>query len=369
MRTLILSLVLMFTCLFTKAQKESIRLTTNKFSQENLASSFNEPRVRLLNSHPLYTSANGITGFFVLYEKIDTLSFQDPYFQNNNKGDLITEGLAFYQKDKDQYRLLFANPDAFMCAGCNNMHDHEITVNKDTVALSMSWGPSAFGSNELFKFVFRKNTRKWQCVSYYQNGSNDAGEEHRTYKTYPNSINLYLDNFDGEEAPFDKKLKARQEIKFYYIPGKYKELLDTLKKLPVNDLPLLNLAFGKEDATRFCYDYTADKNSQTAVYQYSPDEHIDYKISKSNVVFVNDIGYFLEQANALDAAEVFISKVIEIFPDRMVAYLNLGDVYQKKKNPSLALSNYQTYVSLMHKRGLEKKIPQHVTDFLKSAVK
>ncbi|MBB6501261.1 tetratricopeptide repeat protein [Pedobacter cryoconitis] len=366
MRTLILSLALMFTCLFTKAQKESVRLTTDKLNQENLASSFNESRVRLLNSYPLYTAANGITGVFVLYEKIDTLSFQDPYFQNNNKGDLIAEGLAFYQKDKDQYRLLFANPNAFMCADCNNMHDHEITVNKDTVALSMSWGPSGLGQLELFKFVFRKNTRKWQCISYYQNGANDAGEEHRTYKVYASSINLYLDKFDGEETPYDKTLKAEHEIKLYYTPGKYKDLLDTLKKLPVMDLPLLNLAFGKEDATGFCYDYTADKNSQTRAYQYSPDEHIDYKISKSNVVFVNDIGYFLEQANALDAAEVFLKKVTEKFPDRMVTYLNLGDVYRKKNNSALAIQNYQTYLTMMHKRGLEKKTPQYVTDFLKT---
>jgi hypothetical protein len=350
MKPFFLSFILVFIWFFAGAQKKSIPFITGKVSEEKFASSFNDSHIRLLKTHSAAAAANGINGIFVLYEEVDTLSFNDVYYEKNAIGTHLNEGIAFYSKEKNQYHLLFANSYAFFCKSCNNMQDYGIELKKDTVSLQLSWGPSANGTTDEYKFVFNKKNSRWQCINYFGKGINDAKEEHREYLVYDNSVNLYLDNHNAEEM-FDKRnVSAKRKLTLYYTAGKYKELLDTLEKLPVKDRDLLKFIFGKDDAKSFFDDYDADQ--------------LAYKISKNNVVFANDIGYYFEQANDLDAAEVFLSSVIKKFPDRAVAYLNLGDVYQKKKNSALAISNYQTYISLIRKRGLQSKVPQRIVDFI-----
>jgi len=73
-------------------------------------------------------------------------------------------------------------------------------------------------------------------------------------------------------------------------------------------------------------------------------------ITPKNVVTANNVGYFLEQADNLNTAKVFLDSVITKFPGRAVAWLNLGDVNRKLGNVNKAVHNYSTYIELMNQK-------------------
>ena len=72
----------------------------------------------------------------------------------------------------------------------------------------------------------------------------------------------------------------------------------------------------------------------------------------------NDIAYYLQQAKANDEAIFLLENIIEKFPNRTVAYLNLADAYDGKNETEKAKINYEKYISLMKKSGKENKIPK-----------
>lgn len=87
-------------------------------------------------------------------------------------------------------------------------------------------------------------------------------------------------------------------------------------------------------------------------------------ITPKNVVTANNVGYFLEQADNLNTAKVFLDSVITKFPGRAVAWLNLGDVNRKLGNVNKAVHNYSTYIELMNQKNRENKIPKRVKAFV-----
>lgn len=100
------------------------------------------------------------------------------------------------------------------------------------------------------------------------------------------------------------------------------------------------------------------------------------------VSLLNDYGFFLAEAADTSASRGLaidvLEKVIQISPDRVVAYLNLGDVYVKEidTNPDsnaqremrdLALEQYQKYAELLTGKGQSGKMPPRVKTFLERA--
>lgn len=75
---------------------------------------------------------------------------------------------------------------------------------------------------------------------------------------------------------------------------------------------------------------------------------------------LNDKAYYLEQAGIYEEAAFILEKVIEKFPDRIVAYINLGDSYWGLEEKEKAKEAYQTYISLMKKSGKEARIPKRI---------
>ena len=53
----------------------------------------------------------------------------------------------------------------------------------------------------------------------------------------------------------------------------------------------------------------------------------NFNLSKENLREYNDIAYYLEQSKAYDEAVFLLEKIIKEFPNRTVAYINLGDAY------------------------------------------
>lgn len=95
-------------------------------------------------------------------------------------------------------------------------------------------------------------------------------------------------------------------------------------------------------------------------------------IYTKNVQKYNDIAYYLQQSGANAEAFFLLEKIIEKFPNRTVAYLNLADAYNgyidKQTSNQIyyrqkAKQNYEKYISLMKQDGKESKIPQRVLEF------
>ena len=86
-----------------------------------------------------------------------------------------------------------------------------------------------------------------------------------------------------------------------------------------------------------------------------------YPISDANHVIYNNMGYYLEQIQAYDAAIYLLSAVLEKYPQRVVAHLNIADTYWGKGERAKAKIHYKEYVSLMknQKKDIDK-IPQRV---------
>ncbi len=86
------------------------------------------------------------------------------------------------------------------------------------------------------------------------------------------------------------------------------------------------------------------------------------------IQYLNDYAYFLSETDRYKEAIPILQKTIELSPERVVAYLNLGDCYYKeyqknKKQDDLnkVIENYKKYVELLKKGA---KIPNRVEKVL-----
>jgi tetratricopeptide (TPR) repeat protein len=92
-----------------------------------------------------------------------------------------------------------------------------------------------------------------------------------------------------------------------------------------------------------------------------------FPLSKYNCNQYNDIAYYLQQAGANQESAYLLEKIIEKFPDRTVAYFNLGDACYGLGDKTKAIKAYQTYIDQMKKKGWEKKIPKWVLERVQTA--
>lgn len=87
------------------------------------------------------------------------------------------------------------------------------------------------------------------------------------------------------------------------------------------------------------------------------------ELSTKTLQKYNDIAYYLQQANANEEAIFLLEKIIEKFPNRTVAYLNLADAYAGIDNKEKAKENYEKYINLMKQDNKEAKIPKRVLEY------
>lgn len=103
-------------------------------------------------------------------------------------------------------------------------------------------------------------------------------------------------------------------------------------------------------------------NTQTYNSDYFNGVLNETRINKSSLESYNNIAYYLQQAGANQESAYLLEKIIEKFPDRTVAYFNLGDAYYGLGDKTKAIKAYQTYIDQMKKKGLDKKIPKRVLE-------
>ena len=77
-------------------------------------------------------------------------------------------------------------------------------------------------------------------------------------------------------------------------------------------------------------------------------------------MIANDYGFFLEQAGMFEKAVDVLYGALTLDPQRMVAYLNLGDALWGLNEYHNAVSEYQVYVEMMEAVNLQEDIPERV---------
>ncbi|PKQ61438.1 hypothetical protein BZG02_15915 [Labilibaculum filiforme] len=125
---------------------------------------------------------------------------------------------------------------------------------------------------------------------------------------------------------------------------------------------------------KFCQSYTILKSEherKDIVKRYNLGiydvfDYLNYiEINVESVQKYNDIAFFLIEAGSCQQAIYILENVVSKFPQRTVAYLNLGDAYSSHGDYEEAKQAYQKYIELMKALGKECKIPQRVFDRIK----
>jgi hypothetical protein len=137
--------------------------------------------------------------------------------------------------------------------------------------------------------------------------------------------------------------------------------------------PARTQRFTKKIDSLYTLIYTAYKNKQLATFDdtkisvYLVAEILkNVPISNKNLNQMNDVAYFLSLTkNGLISAAYILEILIDKFPDRVVAYINLGDTYFGLQNTAKAKEAYLKYIDLMKKEGKESKIPNRVFERVK----
>jgi tetratricopeptide (TPR) repeat protein len=131
-----------------------------------------------------------------------------------------------------------------------------------------------------------------------------------------------------------------------------------------------DIAGGRGLVTYFQYDISdifknIDKKNSSEIAQQIATidcQHSSYTID--DVVELNDTAFYLYRLGYDKASLNLLKKVIQLDPNRIVAYLNLADVYLALKNQSQARAHYLIYANKMKKSGLSHQIPKRVLKFL-----
>lgn len=89
---------------------------------------------------------------------------------------------------------------------------------------------------------------------------------------------------------------------------------------------------------------------------------IEQQLTIKTLLIYNDIAYYLQKSGANKESAYILEKILEKFPNRTVAYLNLGDAYWGLEDKVKAQKAYQTYIKQMKENGKEKKIPKVVLE-------
>ena len=154
------------------------------------------------------------------------------------------------------------------------------------------------------------------------------------------SENYYVINFTLQFSNYNLSICKYKET--YYKAGVDDEAFIMLNS---KDIPKVNFNY---------YEWTSDKS------------WIDYvSISSKNLSMLNDFAYKLENINPSVGINI-LQKILQKFPNRVVAYLNLADSYWVIGNQDLAKENYKKYVELMKSQNKDlKKIPKEVLERIK----
>lgn len=87
-------------------------------------------------------------------------------------------------------------------------------------------------------------------------------------------------------------------------------------------------------------------------------------VTIENVVEYNNLAYYLLEYGLVNESINLLNSVIKAFPNRKVAYINLGDAYWEADQNELAIKAYKKYVELMEASNKAQLIPNRIKERL-----
>ncbi|MCV9926937.1 tetratricopeptide repeat protein [Flavobacterium sp. LS1R49] len=190
-----------------------------------------------------------------------------------------------------------------------------------------------------------------------------------TYFSFSSSCNIQLEISDAKNAILNINGKTKKGT---IIKNKYSKGFFDFKE---NNIVIITFSF--EDSNIVVenqkYQFECEgakfiildkiKNDNESLVKVKNYLNENQTIFDENIESINDKAYFLEKINQYKSSAYILEKIIERKPDRVVAWLNLGDVYWELNKKEEAQTKYLKYISLMktQKKDL-KKIPQRVNE-------
>ena len=290
-----------------------------------------------------------------------------------------------YKNDNDDLKNYASNLDYF---------ELNVDLNKDSV-LDKVFSHKEYMGNELIFFINENDHFKLALKSI--NFTEDGGRIIKSIEPVKNKntilkINTYFP--DGETNAASYLIEFLDDwylSKTIYTISNWKENLLQYQICNINQNILLkslndvknqrkvkNLPIDSE-RDRFCTNLSllpksikeleqiveAEKIESLSDIRYYKDLCKKFPISKSNVSSYNNIAYFLEKKGLSTQSIFLLEKIIKKFPNRTVAYINLGDAYWGTGQKDEAKEAYKKYVSQMNQKGFSTKIPERISNRLR----
>jgi len=199
----------------------------------------------------------------------------------------------------------------------------------------------------------------------------DSSYEDRTYAYTSNSNRLYIYDVDLNLIKYDK---SNYSFSVNHNSGneildEHRFTLDNLETFTCNQIKreLSPISVEKAFSSNKIYSQRSLKKGYS---EYSIGKikamFEAYPLSKRNVTQYNNIAYYFEKHKAFEQSVFVLEKVLDQYPTRTVAYINLGDAYWSLDKRIKAKAAYQKYVELMKANEKEHKIPQKVLERVES---
>ncbi|WP_299313588.1 tetratricopeptide repeat protein [uncultured Aquimarina sp.] len=251
------------------------------------------------------------------------------YFNNDKEEDLI---VSYYNSTKGEfyYKVLFKIENAYSVSKTDTINDDFSYLVNEGVGAVLLYKNKISGSYGI----------RISCCA-----------NHKEYEDY-----IYQFNSDKQRWDLIKTIEYTRfpKISFKIAYPTYKDSTNFEKKLN-NLLDESKIRYATKDI-KWIEEELNDLFEIGEIIE-------NIRIDKQNVIKLNDIAYFLEQTNKGDHLAIYIlEKVISEFPNRTVAYINLGDAYWGLEEKEKAKEAYKTYIEQMKTNGKETKIPKRLLE-------
>lgn len=159
----------------------------------------------------------------------------------------------------------------------------------------------------------------------------------------------------GVDTGLDKTISVYKTLEYKQSDSNYNltnEVYNCYKAISFNDyFATIENLYNTQKDNIYGYSFLAE-----SVVYCNP-------INKQNLNQYNNIAYYFEQSNNHKQSIYLLEKIIEKFPDRIVAYLNLADAQWGINDKENAKKNYNKYIYLMKSENKDlSKIPQTAYD-------
>jgi hypothetical protein len=180
---------------------------------------------------------------------------------------------------------------------------------------------------------------------------------------------LYKNSSSVIESDFIPTIELNYLDYSYLIDGKL------LNKKGIKENETIKRKKKNEDFFNILFNKCKKANDNNSIEKTSANLNFDdlaellytIPINKDNINNYNDLAYYIGLCNDGKTSSVFLLKcIINKYPTRTVAYLNLGDAQWGLEDKQNAKKSYKKYIELMKTQGKDlNKIPKRVYDRIK----